>query len=216
MLDAAARQSGSSLAQFLSSEESLVGLAPQLETAFAQHAANLDAMNKKTGETDASFARWKETLNGLKDTTANMLDNLGTQGGNLFAPAAAEGLRQAQRRAETPVRQLRYRRRRNRRARLRTCRNDSGQKAGRQRNGRYAAETIKLEAAQLRGKVTLLGSAQAVSMKAQADTEAALAPVTPPARNWSALKPNGAARWPCKTARITPSSAPRRIASNLP
>ena len=74
MLDAAARQSGSSLAQFLSSEESLVGLAPQLETAFAQHAANLDAMNKKTGETDASFARWKETLNGLKDTTANMLD----------------------------------------------------------------------------------------------------------------------------------------------
>ncbi|MFQ8888741.1 MAG: phage tail tape measure protein [Bilophila wadsworthia] len=94
MLDAAARQSGSSLAQFLSSEESLVGLAPQLETAFAQHAANLDAMNKKTGETDASFARWKERLNGLKDTTANMLDNLGTQGGNLFAPAAAEGLRQ--------------------------------------------------------------------------------------------------------------------------
>ena len=28
---------------------------------------------------------------------------------------------------------------------------------------RYAAETIKLEAAQLRGKVTLLGSAQAVA-----------------------------------------------------
>lgn len=175
MLDAAARQSGSSLAQFLSSEESLVGLAPQLETAFAQHAANLDAMNKKTGETDASFARWKETLNGLKDTTANMLDNLGTQGGNLFAPAAAEGLRQL-----------------NDVLKLLSDNFDTvaagtvvlgsglagmtaAKKLAANETARYAAETIKLEAAQLRGKVTLLGSAQAVSMKAQADTEAALA-----------------------------------------
>ncbi len=193
-----------------------MGLAPQLETAFAQHAANLDAMNKKTGETDASFARWKETLNGLKDTTANMLDNLGTQGGNLFAPAAAEGLRQL-----------------NDVLKLLSDNFDTvasgavvlgsgiagmtaAKKLAANETARYAAETIKLEAAQLRGKVTLLGSAQAVAMKAQADTEAALPPVTPPARNWSALKPNGAARWPCKTARITPSSAPRRIASNLP
>ena len=175
MLDAAARQSGSSLAQFLSSEESLVGLAPQLETAFAQHAANLDAMNKKTGETDASFARWKETLNGLKDTTANMLDNLGTQGGNLFAPAAAEGLRQL-----------------NDVLKLLSDNFDTvasgavvlgsgiagmtaAKKLAANETARYAAETIKLEAAQLRGKVTLLGSAQAVAMKAQADTEAALA-----------------------------------------
>ena len=175
MLDAAARQSGSSLAQFLSSEESLVGLAPQLETAFAQHAANLDAMNKKTGETDASFARWKETLNGLKDTTANMLDNLGTQGGNLFAPAAAEGLRQL-----------------NDVLKLLSDNFDTvaagtvvlgsgltGMTAAKRlaanETARYAAETIKLEAAQLRGKVTLLGSAQAVAMKAQSDTEAALA-----------------------------------------
>ena len=160
MLDAAARQSGSSLAQFLSSEESL---------------ANLDAMNKKTGETDASFARWKERLNGLKDTTANMLDNLGTQGGNLFAPAAAEGLRQL-----------------NDVLKLLSDNFDTvasgavvlgsgiagmtaAKKLAANETARYAAETIKLEAAQLRGKVTLLGSAQAVAMKAQADTEAALA-----------------------------------------
>lgn len=175
MLDAAARQSGSSLAQFLSSEESIVGLAPQLETAFAQHAANLEAMNKKTGETDASFARWKETLNGLKDTTANMLDNLGTQGGNLFAPAAAEGLRQL-----------------NDVLKLLSDNFDTvasgavvlgsgiagmtaAKKLAANETARYAAETIKLEAAQLRGKVTLLGSAQAVSMKARADFDAALA-----------------------------------------
>ena len=175
MLDAAARQSGSSLAQFLSSEESIVGLAPQLETAFAQHAAYLEAMNKKTGETDASFARWKETLNGLKDTTANMLDNLGTQGGNLFAPAAAEGLRQL-----------------NDVLKLLSDNFDTvasgavvlgsgiagmtaAKKLAANETARYAAETIKLEAAQLRGKVTLLGSAQAVAMKARADFDAALA-----------------------------------------
>ena len=132
-------------------------------------------MNKKTGETDASFARWKETLNGLKDTTANMLDNLGTQGGNLFAPAAAEGLRQL-----------------NDVLKLLSDNFDTvasgavvlgsgiagmtaAKKLAANETARYAAETIKLEAAQLRGKVTLLGSAQAVAMKAQADTEAALA-----------------------------------------
>ncbi|MFQ8888742.1 MAG: hypothetical protein ACLR7Z_10765 [Bilophila wadsworthia] len=64
--------------------------------------------------------------------------------------------------------------------------------------------------------MTLLGSAQAVAMKAQADTEAALAARNAARAELERLKPNGAARWPCKTARITPSSAPRRIASNLP
>ena len=175
MLDAAARQSGSSLAQFLSSEESLVGLAPQLGTGFQQHLANLDAMRQKAGETDASFGRWKETLNGLKDTTANLLDNLGTKGGTLFAPATAEGLRQL-----------------NDVLKLLSDNFDTvaagavalgsglaGMTAAKRlaanETARYAAETIKLEAAQLRGKVTLLGSAQAVALKAQADTEAALA-----------------------------------------
>ena len=175
MLDAAARQSGSSLAQFLSSEESLVGLAPQLESAFGQHNANLEAMKQKAGEADASFGRWKETLVGLKDTTANLFDNLGTQGGTLFAPAAAEGLRQLND--------------------LLTLLSDNfdgvaagavvlgsgfagmtaAKKLAANETARYAAETIKLETAQLRGKVTVLGSAQATAQKTRADTEAALA-----------------------------------------
>ena len=63
-----------------------------------------------------------------------MLDNLGTQGGNLFAPAAAEGLRQLND-AETPVRQLRYGRLRGRRARSGIAGMTAAKKLAANRNG---------------------------------------------------------------------------------
>lgn len=53
----------------------------------------MEAMRAKSGATARAFENWKNTLAGLKDTTANLFADLTMSGGNIIAPAAAEALR---------------------------------------------------------------------------------------------------------------------------
>lgn len=81
------------------SSEALTALGPLLASHFSRVTANMEAMRAKSGATARAFENWKNTLAGLKDTTANLFADLTMSGGNIIAPAAAEALARPERRA---------------------------------------------------------------------------------------------------------------------
>lgn len=129
----------------------------------------MEAMRAKSGATARAFENWKNTLAGLKDTTANLFADLTMSGGNIIAPAAAEALRDLN-------------------AALSIVRNNfdtvttaagvlatsyaamtAAQTLSTSETIRNAAATARLELAQARGKLTILDSAKALAEKALAE-----------------------------------------------
>ena len=116
-----------------------------------------------------AFENWKNTLAGLKETTANLFADLTMSGGNIIAPAAAEALRDLND-ALSIVRNN-----------FDTVTTAAGvlatgyvamtaaQKLSTSETIRNAAATASLELAQARGKVTILDSAKALAEKALAE-----------------------------------------------
>ncbi len=169
----AAEKSGVGLGKLFESSEALTALGPLLASDFERVGANLDVMRAKSGATEKAFGNWRNTLAGLRETTANLFADLATQTGNIVAPRAADGLR-ALNDALTWLRD-------NFDAVVQVAGGVAvaltalgvAQRAGASDTLRHAAAVVGLEVAQARGKVTVLNSARAVAQKAAAELAAA-------------------------------------------
>lgn len=169
----AAEKSGVGLGKLFESSEALTALGPLLASDFGRVTANLDVMRAKSGATEKAFANWRNTLAGLRETTANLFADLATQTGNLVAPRAADDLR-ALNEALTWLRD-------NFDAVVQVAGGvavalaalGAAQRVAASDTARHVLEAGRLEVAQLRGKAVILDSARAVAQKAAAELAAA-------------------------------------------
>ena len=156
----AAEKSGVGLGKLFESSEALTALGPLLASDFERVGANLDVMRAKSGATEKAFGNWRNTLAGLRETTANLFADLATQTGNIVAPRAADGLR-ALNDALTWLRD-------NFDAVVQVAGGVAValtalgvmQRAGASDTLRHAAAVVGLEVAQARGKVTVLNRSE--------------------------------------------------------
>lgn len=169
----AAEKSGVGLGKLFESSEALTALGPLLASDFERVASNLDVMRAKGGATEKAFANWRNTLAGLRETTANLFADLATEAGNLVAPQAARDLRALNdalawlRDNFDAVVQFAGG------AAVALTALGAAQRVAASDTALHAREAANLEWKQLTGKAVILGSAQAVAQKAAAEVAAA-------------------------------------------
>ena len=73
-------------------QEALLGFVKLAVDDFSKFNEAIRGSGQAAGETEKHFALYKDSLEGLKNTTKSLFDNLETLSGNMFAPAAREGL----------------------------------------------------------------------------------------------------------------------------
>lgn len=169
----AAEKSGVGLGKLFESSEALTALGPLLASDFERVASNLDVMRAKGSATEKAFANWRNTLAGLRETTANLFADLATEAGNLVAPQAARDLRALNdalawlRDNFDAVVQFAGG------AAVALTALGAAQRVAASDTALHAREAANLEWKQLTGKAVILGSAQAVAQKAAAEVAAA-------------------------------------------